>query len=117
MEDRKKVTYLHNLIAIANSDGDICERELVFLRKKAVALGFSEPELEALIHYADEFSIVVPLTFFEKRKVLIDCVEMAMMDGKLTQKEFEMCKKVCAHIGLDGIYLHEAITLKQLVIT
>lgn len=116
MTSMKKTNYLHNLIAIANSDGGICDREMQYLKKKATSLGFDEVDLERMLQNASEFELVPPSSYFTKIKYLNDCVDMAMADGKVSAKEMEMCRKICIRIGLDVIHLHEAITLKKVLV-
>lgn len=116
MASMKKANYLHNLIAIANLDGGICDREMLYLKRKAGELGINEIDLERMLQNANEFELIPPSNYFIKIKYLNDCVEMALADGTVSVKELEMCRKICGRIGLDEIHLHEAITLRKVLV-
>lgn len=106
--------YFQNLIVIAYSDGIVCERERRYLVKRAKEYKFSEIELNELIAIAPTLEFVMPSSWYVKMSYLRDCVEMAMADGVVTQKELNFCKIICQMLEMDQHYLAHTMSAKEI---
>lgn len=111
--NQKKLNYLHNLVAIAQSDGVICPRELQFLRTEATSIGISVEYLDYItsVGYATIFN--VPDSITERLEYLEKCVQMAMIDANLHKDEYDVCVKVCKMLNLDNSILDELISFHK----
>lgn len=106
--------YLHNLIAIANSDGSISENELQFLIKKGQELGIQKEEILSYVEDAVNMHFIIPTNIMLRMKYLEDCIEMTIADGKIHPKEFALCKKICEMMGFTEDFLLEEITMRNI---
>lgn len=116
MVSLKNILYLQNLIAIAAADGAICERELVYLRKKAYGFNLTEESLLKMVENSREFTIITPFEEDTKLKYLSDCVDMALADGIITATEMVKCRSVCAMMNLSESHLHNLIAMKKITV-
>ena len=91
-KDKKiKLEHFANLVAVAFSDGYLEEHEKEFLQERALDYGLPEDEVKKLFDMAAELVFVVPQNDEEKEEQLSDAVYMAMIDGEVHEKEYELC--------------------------
>jgi uncharacterized membrane protein YebE (DUF533 family) len=105
--NRNKKRYLYHLIAVANADGNINEKELNYLRNKASELGLTPEVLDQLIQESNNISLPMSEGVAERMSYLEDCVKMATADGVIMDSEKAFCKKICNLLGLEEGYLEE----------
>ena len=105
--DRNKRRYLYHLIAVANADGNINEKELKYLRLKAAELNLTPEVLEQLIQESNNISLPITEGVKERMSYLEDCVKMAIADDVLLDSERAFCLKICHLLGLEEGYLQE----------
>jgi tellurite resistance protein len=106
------LVYIHNLIAIANADGGICDKELKFLFSKADEYKINRESLRKIIEVANDITFVNPRNHEEKILHLNDCVDMAMADGHFHAEEYEFCSKVCVMLSLSVESLNQVLALR-----
>ncbi len=109
-------TYLNNLVAMAYSDGNISEREISFIMKKANELGVSYETVKSLLEDAKNVHFVVPKQTINRISYLDDLIEMTIADNIIHPNELKMCKKVCKHMNIPEEYLEEILLIKNIVI-
>lgn len=86
-----KLEHFANLVAVAYSDNFLDEQEKKFLKERAQEHGLPSEEVNRLINMAEELKFMVPLNEKEKEEQLSDIVYMAMIDGEVHEKEYELC--------------------------
>ncbi len=86
-----KLEHFANLVAVAFSDNYLDEQEQAFLTERAEEYGLPADEVRKLIDSAEELKFIVPLNEEEKEEQLSDVVYMAMIDGKVHEKEYQLC--------------------------
>ncbi|MCF6243174.1 MAG: TerB family tellurite resistance protein [Bacteroidales bacterium] len=90
--DKKiKLEHFANLVAVAYSDGYLEEHEKEFLSERAEEYGLPANEVKKLFDMAAELKFIVPQNDEEKEEQLSDAVYMAMIDGKVHEKEYDLC--------------------------
>ncbi len=90
--DKKiKLEHFANLVAVAYSDGYLEEHEKQFLSERAEEYGLPADEVKNLFDMAAELKFVVPQNDEEKEEQLSDAVYMAMIDGEVHEKEYDLC--------------------------
>ena len=91
-KDKKiKLEHFANLVAVAFSDGYLDDHEKEFLKERALNYGLPEDEVKKLFDMAADLVFIVPQNDEEKEEQLSDAVYMAMIDGEVHEKEYELC--------------------------
>ncbi len=94
-KDKKiKLEHFANLVAVAYSDGYLEEHEKQFLSERADEYGLPADEVKKLFDMAAELKFIVPQNDEEKEEQLSDAVYMAMIDGEVHEKEYDLCLKI-----------------------
>ncbi|RLD75282.1 MAG: hypothetical protein DRJ10_15570 [Bacteroidetes bacterium] len=94
-----KLEHFANLVALAYSDNFLDEQEQAFLSERAEEYGLPADEVQKLIKTADELKFIVPLNEEEKEEQLSDIVYMAMIDGDVHEKEYQLCLAIAEKLG------------------
>ena len=94
-KDKKiKLEHFANLVAVAYSDGYLEEHEKQFLSERADEYGLPADEVKKLFDMAAELKFIVPQNDEKKEEQLSDAVYMAMIDGEVHEKEYNLCLKI-----------------------
>ncbi len=110
-----KLEHFANLVAIAYSDNVLDEQEQSFLKERAEEYGLPADEVNKLFDTADQLQFIVPLNEEEKEQQLSDIVYMAMVDGEVHEKEYQLCLTIAEKLGFNKKDLDFVIKLtKQL---
>jgi len=86
-----KLEHFANLVAVAYSDDYLDDSEKEFLMERAEEYGLPEEDVKKLIDTAHDLQFMVPLNDEDKEEQLSDIVYMAMIDGKVHEKEYQLC--------------------------
>lgn len=86
-----KLEHFANLVAVAYSDNYLDDKEKDFLLERAGEYDLPEDEVKKLIETAHELQFIVPMNDEDKEEQLSDIVYMAMIDGKVHEKEYQLC--------------------------
>lgn len=115
MSENKKVKIEHfqNLVAVAFADGVLDEDEEDFLLDKAEEADIDIEEAERIIKNADQLKFMVPMNAVDKEDQLADVVFMAMIDGEIHQKEYDLCLNIANRLDMTEKDLGEAISLTK----
>jgi len=108
---RIKVEHFANLVAVAYSDGFLDREEKKFLKERADDYGLNHDEVENIINKAEKLKFVVPINSEEKEDQLADIVYMAMIDGEVHEKEYELCLSIAAKLEFKKKELDHVIEL------
>ena len=108
-----KMEHFQNLVAVAFADGVLDDEEEDFLYDKADEFDLPQAEVEDCINNADKLQFVVPLNMEEREDQLADIVFMAMIDGELHEKEYDLCLSIAQRLGLTQQDLDQAIDLTK----
>lgn len=102
-----------NLVAIAYADNLLSDEEKTFLSERAEDYGLDKAEVENLINKADELKFIVPLNQEEKEDQLTDIVYMAMIDGEVHEKEYNLCLHIAQKLDYTKEELDKVIELTR----
>src|SRR5512147_18343 len=112
MRDRLvKMEHFANLVAIAYADGVLDESEKTFLSIRAKEIGMNMNEVKILLEHADELQIAVPLNHEEIEEQIADSVYMAMVDGHIDDREYELVHKIAQKLEFSENELDHMIDL------
>ncbi len=113
MNKRIKLEHFANIVAVAASDGNISEAELELLSDRATEYGLDEKDVADLITSAEKLKFQIPLNNQEREEQLSEAVLMSMIDGKIQDKEYDLCLKIAQKLGFDEKYLNYIIDLSK----
>lgn len=112
---RIKIEHFQNLLAVAYADGKLDINEAKLLAEKAEEYNISQKFVNELIDNVNNLELIIPLNNEERTKQLIDSVYMAMVDGEIHLREYNLCLKIAERLGFDKKYLDEIIeSIKKL---
>lgn len=104
-----KVQHFKNLVAVAYSDGYYDEIERDFLAEKAVQYGLTTEIVSSILSNAEDLQFIVPENTIDSEEQLSDVVYMAIIDGVLRNKEYELCIGIAERLGFDKAHVDKAI--------
>lgn len=116
MGENSTKVYFQNLIAIAFVDGHIAEREMAFLKQKALIHNINEDDLNAWINSAHNLHFVIPPHIVIRHAYLDEYMDMVLADGIVHPNELVLLKKICSMIGLSEDDLYGVIDSRNLTI-
>ncbi len=112
-EKKIKLEHFANLVTVAYSDGYLEEHEKEFLSERAKAYGLPAEEVQKLFDMADELKFIIPQNDEEKEEQLSDAVYMAMIDGEVHEKEYELCLTIAEKLDFSKKDLDYVIELTK----
>ncbi len=83
--------YFKSLVAMAMADGKLMDEEIEFFHLKAVELGFPITSIREMISSDSGQVQEMDFSKIDSIDFLTDIVAMAMIDGELHEKEYNLC--------------------------
>ncbi len=109
MIESVKKQHLKNLIVIALADGKMDEIEKEFLLEKSLIFGFTREEIDQTISRAENIKIEIQNNRDDKEEQLADAVLMAIIDGKIHEKEIEYIREMASILEFPENYIDHII--------
>lgn len=101
--------HLKNLLEVATSDGSLDGIEVDFLLSLAGRFNISEQELREIKDHPSLVEYNPPTADRERFDHLYQLVSMMMVDGKVHEKELEICKNFAVKLGLRPEFVADMI--------
>ncbi len=98
-------------MAVAIADGYWHQNEKQLIAKKAKEFGLKEKDVLAIIENAKELLFMVPQNINDREEQLSDAVHMALVDGELHHKEYELCVNIANRLGFSQRSVDQAIEM------
>ena len=108
-----QIKHFRNLVAVAFADGYLDEDEEGFLYDKADELELPYEEVDNIIKNAESLKFIVPMNIQDREDQLADIVFMAMIDGDIHEKEYDLCLSISQKLDLTKSDLDEVIELTK----
>jgi len=108
-----KIEHFQNIVAIAFADGNFNVEEAQFLAERAEDYGLDKETVDKIIETSDNLELIIPQNDEDKEEQLSDAVYMAMIDGKVEEREYNLCLKIAEKLDLPRKYLDEIIELTK----
>jgi hypothetical protein len=89
-----KKNHLKHLLALANADGNIHEKELVLLFKLGKKYGLKDWQIQNLVDSKEKFELNIPDNFYDRMNLLYDLILMVYADGVVEKREIAFCEDV-----------------------
>lgn len=103
---------IHTLLHLAQVDGNISGSELALIYKIAVAKGVPMFDVEQMIQNPpQQAEDLNELSNDDRFEYIYTIILMIKMDGKLDEKEFDMCNKYAEALGYDRQVISRLMTL------
>jgi tellurite resistance protein len=105
MNTEIKLEHFKNLVAIAAADGYMDAREREFLADRAEEIGLSAEKVQEIIEEANALEFIVPMNKFDREDQLSDAVFMSVIDGDISEREYQLCLSIAQRLGFEKSYL------------
>lgn len=89
-----KKNHLKHLLALANADGNIHEKELKLLFKIGKKYGLKDWQIQNLVDSKEKFKLNIPDNFYDRMNLLYDLILMVYADGVVEKREIAFCEDV-----------------------
>ncbi len=106
-----KVEHFMNLIAVAFADGKIEPEEEEFFMERGEEFGMTDDEIREIINNAHQLQFQVPMNQTDREEQLSDAVYMAMVDGEIDDKEYELCLTIAEKLELGKKDVDQVVSL------
>ena len=98
-ETKIRKSHIMNLMTLAMSDGNIDIREQELLFDIATRWGLSLNEFEEILKNPHKVKFLPPTNNQDRAYQLLDLVFMMMIDGKIREREMDLCKTLAPSLG------------------
>lgn len=105
MNSEIKLEHFKNLVAVAAADGYMDAREREFLADRAEEIGLSSEKVQEIIDEANTLEFIVPMNKFDREDQLSDAVFMSVIDGDISEREYQLCLSIANRLGFEKSYL------------
>ncbi|NDK55605.1 TerB family tellurite resistance protein [Pontibacter fetidus] len=96
---QKKLSFFQNLILVATADGYVDEMESDFLVMIGDQLGLTEEDTTPIADNLATLSFIVPEEGLQRTMELQTLVMMVVQDGKVEEREYNLCLDYTRRIG------------------
>ncbi len=109
MNSEIKLDHFKNLVAVAAADGYMDAREREFLADRAEEIGLSSDKVQEIIDEANALEFMIPINQIDREDQLSDAVFMSVIDGDISEREYELCLSIASRLGFEKSYLDEIV--------
>ena len=100
-DNRKKLSYIKNLLDIAEADGTVDEDEKTMIFAAATKVGVTAEEMKRIINDPRSIDFFIPTNNEERLEQVYNLVLMMMVDGEVNNEEILLCKIFAERLGYD----------------
>lgn len=105
----KKLAFFQNLVLVAIADRNIEEEESDFLVTIGQQLQLTETDTRAIGDNVTNLTFTIPQDGLQKTLELQSLVQMMMQDGRIAQREYNLCLHYANQIGYGKEVLQDMI--------
>ena len=106
---QKKLSFFQNLILVATADRYVDDSESDFLVMIGDQLGLTEQDTSPIAENLSNLSFIVPEEGLQKTMELQTLVLMVLQDGKVEEREYQLCLDYTRRIGYSKDMLDDLI--------
>ncbi len=103
--------HFRNLVAVAQADGVLDEKEKQFLLERAAELGLQSENIKTIINQAASLNFEVPGNEEDMEEHLSDIVCITMVNGVIEAKEYEVLIHVAEKLDMGKAELDQVIKM------
>jgi hypothetical protein len=97
------------LVNLARIDGDMAEREKLYITNIGKANGFPESSVATLFYHSHDVIIPDNLTDDQRFNYIFSLVQLMKIDERLYQDEIKFCTKIAERLGYDQSVMVELL--------
>lgn len=97
------------LVNLARIDGDMAEREKLYITNIGKANGFPESSVATLFYHSHDVIISDNLTDDQRFNYIFSLVQLMKIDERLYQDEIKFCTKIAERLGYDQSVMVELL--------
>jgi|GEM_PF-1026639 uncharacterized membrane protein YebE (DUF533 family) len=101
-QDKLNLNYFKSLLAVALADGVLRDEEQAFFETRAAELGFEIQNFQDLLISIDHLKTPKSFHKIDEIDYITDIVAMAIIDGELHEKEYQLCLNLAQRKGFDS---------------
>ncbi len=94
-----KKDHIKNLLALANADGHVHEKEEAVIYKIGKRYGLKDRQVKTILDSDEKFTVNVPNNHHDKMNVLYDLMLIVFADDVVEKKEIAFCEDVAKQFG------------------
>lgn len=110
MLDPIRLQHFRNLVSLSAADGNIKDVERVALSQIAFQREIPLDRLNIMLSRADEYKYIIPQNQKEKITQLHEMIDLAIVDGEISQAEMELIEMVGEKLGFSKDEIVEIMT-------
>jgi hypothetical protein len=95
-----KKNHIRNLLALANADQHMHEKEIELLYKIGNKYGLKDWQIQNLMDSKEQFELNVPDNHNDKMNLLYDLILMVYADEVVEDREIKFCEDVAKRFGM-----------------
>ena len=96
-------SHFRNLVMIAKADGPMGAEEKKLLDKIGAHIGLSPEQIQGIVKNPKQFSSNTPYSREERFEQMINLIQMAQIDGSISEKEMTVLEHVAVGIGFKSL--------------
>jgi hypothetical protein len=97
------------LVNLARIDGDMAEREKLYITNIGKANGFPESSVATLFYHSHDVIIPDNLTDDQRFNYIFSLIQLMKIDERLYQDEIKFCTKIAERLGYDQSVMVELL--------
>ncbi len=105
--------YLKQLIKVAMSDGNIDDKENLFINKIANKFNLSDEDIEEIKHNLPEIKFREPQNSKLRFQMVFDLVWIMLIDGNIDVNEVHICSRVAMKMGYEPQIVEDLVNAIQ----
>lgn len=95
-----KKGHIKSLLALANADGHMHEKETELLFRIGANYGLKDWQIQNLVDSAEKYELAVPDNFNDRMNLLYDVLLMVYADGVVEKREIDFCEEVARRFNM-----------------
>jgi len=100
-QKKQNIEYFVHLVRVAMADGVITDTEIQLLNNIGHKLGFTDPEIAALIEVASKSDYIPPIQLSERFEQVYNIIKMTLADGVIDNNEMRLASSFAAKSGFN----------------
>ena len=108
-DKKKRKSHFKNLLAVAMADGNLDNVEFEYIMQLANKCYMTKEEVQRVIDYPEAINFHPPKTNQERFDQMYDLVTVMLIDGKIDEREMELCKIFAMRLGFKPAIVNKLI--------
>jgi uncharacterized tellurite resistance protein B-like protein len=108
---KQNIDFFVHLVRVALADDVINNNEMLLLHRIGIKLGFTDPEIDALIDSTAKSDYIPPNEFSKRFEQVYDIVKMTLADGVIDKDEMRLASSFATKSGFKETEIPKLLVL------